>query len=180
MPGLAVSLRDERVLAPFLKARTKRRRDPEKPRNSTSSASTSAPPSAQRSPVKNHDLTDETMVSSTNGRSQSVDASTSQPQLRRESSFNSNECNLSSVSRTTSTTSAVQKSPGTKDAAPVKRKRAPSKSSTRPGPVMVGGKKRYPCGVCDMTFSTSGHAARHSRIHRGKVCIVFSCVTMLY
>ncbi|CAD6887684.1 unnamed protein product [Tilletia caries] len=31
------------------------------------------------------------------------------------------------------------------------------------------GKKRYPCSFpgCDKTFSTSGHAARHSRIHTG-------------
>ncbi|KAK0562353.1 transcriptional repressor [Tilletia horrida] len=32
------------------------------------------------------------------------------------------------------------------------------------------GKKRYPCSYpgCDKTFSTSGHAARHSRIHTGQ------------
>lgn len=34
---------------------------------------------------------------------------------------------------------------------------------------MIGGKKRYPCSFpgCDKTFSTSGHAARHNRIHTG-------------
>jgi len=34
---------------------------------------------------------------------------------------------------------------------------------------IIGGKKRYPCSYpgCDKTFSTSGHAARHNRIHTG-------------
>lgn len=34
----------------------------------------------------------------------------------------------------------------------------------------VGGKRRYPCSHsgCDKTFSTSGHAARHNRIHTGE------------
>lgn len=34
---------------------------------------------------------------------------------------------------------------------------------------IIGGKKRYPCSFagCDKTFSTSGHAARHNRIHTG-------------
>ncbi|PWN41521.1 hypothetical protein IE81DRAFT_291768, partial [Ceraceosorus guamensis] len=56
---------------------------------------------------------------------------------------------------------------------------APSESSgTRSGapkvlsssPVTIGGKKRYPCAFpeCDKTFSTSGHAARHHRIHSGR------------
>ncbi|PWN19211.1 the first and second Zf-C2h2 domains from Krueppel-like factor 10, partial [Microstroma glucosiphilum] len=33
-----------------------------------------------------------------------------------------------------------------------------------------GTKKRYPCTHpgCDKTFSTSGHAARHNRIHTGQ------------
>jgi hypothetical protein len=33
----------------------------------------------------------------------------------------------------------------------------------------AGGKRRYPCSHagCDKTFSTSGHAARHNRIHTG-------------
>jgi hypothetical protein len=41
---------------------------------------------------------------------------------------------------------------------------------TRPAPFTVDGKKRYPCGHpgCNKTFSTSGHAARHSRIHAGE------------
>ncbi|PWN94184.1 hypothetical protein FA10DRAFT_223554, partial [Acaromyces ingoldii] len=32
------------------------------------------------------------------------------------------------------------------------------------------GKKRYPCAYegCEKTFSTSGHAARHHRIHTGQ------------
>ena len=38
------------------------------------------------------------------------------------------------------------------------------------GAITVGGKKRYPCQHpgCDKTFSTSGHAARHNRIHTGQ------------
>ncbi|KAN0061111.1 transcriptional repressor [Thecaphora frezii] len=38
--------------------------------------------------------------------------------------------------------------------------------------ITVGGKKRYPCQHpgCDKTFSTSGHAARHNRIHTGRLC----------
>ena len=34
----------------------------------------------------------------------------------------------------------------------------------------VSGKRRYPCSHsgCDKTFSTSGHAARHNRIHTGE------------
>lgn len=38
------------------------------------------------------------------------------------------------------------------------------------GAVTIGGKKRYPCQHpgCDKTFSTSGHAARHNRIHTGQ------------
>ncbi|CAO1638779.1 unnamed protein product [Sympodiomycopsis kandeliae] len=37
-------------------------------------------------------------------------------------------------------------------------------------PSVVHGKKRYPCNHpgCDKTFSTSGHAARHNRIHTGQ------------
>jgi len=46
--------------------------------------------------------------------------------------------------------------------APARARVAPQK-----GP---DGKKRYPCSYpgCDKTFSTSGHAARHSRIHTGQ------------
>jgi len=38
------------------------------------------------------------------------------------------------------------------------------------GAITIGGKKRYPCQHpgCDKTFSTSGHAARHNRIHTGQ------------
>ena len=42
---------------------------------------------------------------------------------------------------------------------------------TRPSPFIDDeGKKRFPCGHpdCNKTFSTSGHAARHSRIHAGE------------
>ncbi len=57
--------------------------------------------------------------------------------------------------------------------APVVKKR---KNRTRPAP-FVGddGRKRYPCGHpgCDKTFSTSGHAARHNRIHAGEHSVGF-------
>ncbi|CAO1615047.1 unnamed protein product [Parajaminaea phylloscopi] len=45
-----------------------------------------------------------------------------------------------------------------------------SSSSRAKGPIVQGGKKRYPCNHpgCDKTFSTSGHAARHNRIHTGQ------------
>lgn len=56
----------------------------------------------------------------------------------------------------TATTTATKRKP-----------KPPARANTRPGPVMIDGKKRYPCGSCNETFSTSGHAARHSRIHRG-------------
>lgn len=47
---------------------------------------------------------------------------------------------------------------------------AGSSSLMARGPVVQGGKKRYPCNHpgCDKTFSTSGHAARHNRIHTGQ------------
>lgn len=45
-----------------------------------------------------------------------------------------------------------------------------STAHKRPKPSVVHGKKRYPCSHpgCDKTFSTSGHAARHNRIHTGQ------------
>lgn len=46
-----------------------------------------------------------------------------------------------------------------------------SARSNKPRATIVqGGKKRYPCSHpgCDKTFSTSGHAARHNRIHTGQ------------
>lgn len=46
-----------------------------------------------------------------------------------------------------------------------------SHRSNKPRATIVqGGKKRYPCSHpgCDKTFSTSGHAARHNRIHTGQ------------
>lgn len=38
----------------------------------------------------------------------------------------------------------------------------------------IGGKKRYPCSHpgCGKTFSTSGHAARHIRIHTGEFTVM--------
>ncbi|KDN36783.1 hypothetical protein K437DRAFT_229541 [Tilletiaria anomala UBC 951] len=49
-------------------------------------------------------------------------------------------------------------------------KKRKSDGLSRPAPYTAeDGKKRYPCGHpgCNKTFSTSGHAARHSRIHAG-------------
>ncbi|TKY84876.1 hypothetical protein EX895_005956 [Sporisorium graminicola] len=54
------------------------------------------------------------------------------------------------------------------DASNAMAKRSAKDNSS--GAITVGGKKRYPCQHpgCDKTFSTSGHAARHNRIHTGQ------------
>ncbi|KAJ7204049.1 hypothetical protein GGX14DRAFT_369091 [Mycena pura] len=36
------------------------------------------------------------------------------------------------------------------------------------GPSRPVGKEHYVCGVCSRAFSTTGHLARHSRVHTGE------------
>ncbi|KAF6750964.1 hypothetical protein DFP72DRAFT_817085 [Ephemerocybe angulata] len=33
---------------------------------------------------------------------------------------------------------------------------------------MINGKKKHVCPICERAFTTSGHLARHSRVHTGE------------
>ncbi|KAG7443696.1 uncharacterized protein BT62DRAFT_953461, partial [Guyanagaster necrorhizus] len=45
---------------------------------------------------------------------------------------------------------------------------SPSPSPTLTAPTLSPSRKRHVCATCDRAFTTSGHLARHNRVHTGE------------
>lgn len=141
-----LSLHDERILAPFLKPRAKRRREQlssELAALKTRRSSESASPLDGAAACTGGDLDPAAMVN------------------------DDEDVKVRTATVSSGSPNTPVDAPGGPSEPDPKRKRPPARASNRPEPVLIDGKKRYPCGICTLTFSTSGHAARHSRIHRG-------------